>query len=178
MVEITLPLVLQILQTVGILVGIVYYMTIMRNAQRTRELTLKAQEQAKETRQAQLLMELYETYRSPEFRKRTQTIGNLEYTDFDDFWEKYGVDANPDFWAEWFSVATFFNGIGVLVSRKLLDIDLVEELLSNITDRCWEMMGSIVLEWRKTIPTQKNRKYELLHGFEFLYNEMHSRGTI
>ncbi len=59
MVEITLPLVLQILQTAGILVGIIYYITIMRNTQKTRELslraqelTLKAQEQAKETRQA------------------------------------------------------------------------------------------------------------------------------
>ncbi len=178
MVEITLPIVLQILQTAGILVGIVYYMTTMRNAQRTRELTLKVQEQAKETRQAQLLMELYDTYRSPEFRKRAQTIGNLEYTDFDDFWAKYGRDANPDFWAEWFSNASFFNGIGVLVSRGLLDIDLVEELLGNITDKSWENMGDIIYEWRKTIVTQKNRKYELLHGFEYLYNEMHSRGTI
>jgi hypothetical protein len=44
MVEITLPIVLQILQTVGILVGIVYYITIMRNSQRTRELSLQAQE--------------------------------------------------------------------------------------------------------------------------------------
>jgi len=42
MVEITLPIMLQIMQTVGILVGIIYYITIMRNTQKTRELTLKA----------------------------------------------------------------------------------------------------------------------------------------
>jgi hypothetical protein len=65
MVEITLPIVLQIVQTVGILVGIVYYITIMRSQQRTRELALesqeltrKAQEQTLETRQTQLFMQI------------------------------------------------------------------------------------------------------------------------
>jgi uncharacterized protein HemX len=73
MVEITLPIMIQIVQTLALLVGIVYYITIMRNTQKTRELslraqelTLKAQEQAKETRQAGLLMQIYEAYRSTE----------------------------------------------------------------------------------------------------------------
>jgi hypothetical protein len=44
MVEITLPIILQLLQTAGILVGIIYYITIMRNTQKTRELTLQSQE--------------------------------------------------------------------------------------------------------------------------------------
>ena len=150
MVEITYQMVLSTLQTAGLLVGIFYYIMVLRNQQ-------KSQKHAEDTRQAQLLMEIYDTYRSPEFRKRAQTIGNLEYTDFDDFWAKYGREANPDLWAEWFSNASFFNGIGVLVSRGLLDIDLVEELLGNITDRSWEMMGVIIYGWRKTIVTQKNR---------------------
>jgi len=40
MVEITLPIVLQIVQTAGIFVGIVYYLTIMRNNQRTQRIQL------------------------------------------------------------------------------------------------------------------------------------------
>jgi uncharacterized protein HemX len=62
MVEITYQMILSTLQTIALIVGIVYYLIIMRNTQKTRELslraqelTLKAQEQAKETRQAQLL---------------------------------------------------------------------------------------------------------------------------
>ena len=61
MAEITYQMVLSTIQTVGLLVGIFYYVTTLRNAQKTRELTLqsmeltrKAQEQAVETRQAQL----------------------------------------------------------------------------------------------------------------------------
>jgi hypothetical protein len=57
MVEITLPIMLQILQTAGILVGIAYYLVIMRNSQKTRELALNAQEKALETRQAQLFIQ-------------------------------------------------------------------------------------------------------------------------
>jgi len=63
MVEITLPIILQILQTIGILVGIVYYITIMRNTQRTRELSLNAQEQALETRQAQMFLQMLNRWR-------------------------------------------------------------------------------------------------------------------
>ena len=158
------------LQTLGILLaGIsltaaaIYYTFTIRNQNRTR--------------QAQLLMNLYETYRSPEFRKQQMTIQNLEYTDYDEFIEKYGSEKNPDAWAIWFSVAAFFNGVGVLVGRNLIDIDLVEELLGNITDRMWTVMGPVLKEWREQGTTQKMRKYELLHGFEYLYNLMSSRNT-
>jgi len=67
MVEITLPIILQIVQTVALVVGIIYYLTIMRNQQRTRELTLKAQEHATETRQAQLFMQIYDKWSDPDF---------------------------------------------------------------------------------------------------------------
>jgi hypothetical protein len=60
MAEITYQMVLSTIQTVGLLVGIFYYITTMRNAQKTRELALKsqeltrkAQEHAVETRQIQ-----------------------------------------------------------------------------------------------------------------------------
>ena len=83
MVEITLPLVLQIIQTVSLVVGIVYYLIIMRNSQRTRELTLrsqeltrKAQEQALETRQAQLFMQLYNRLNEGEF---CESYGKVVY---------------------------------------------------------------------------------------------------
>jgi hypothetical protein len=156
-----LPLVLT---GIGIIVSILYYAMTIRNQNKTR--------------QAQLLMGLYETYRSPEFRKRQMAIQILEYNDFHDFWDKYGRDNNPDYWAMWFSVAAFYNGIGVLVRRNMLDIELVEELLANIIERSWENMGDIILDWRKFIAADKERKYDLLHGFEYLYNEIVSRGTI
>jgi hypothetical protein len=61
--QITFQTIFQFLQTVGILVGVFYYISTIRTNQRNQEislrnqeLTLKAQEHAAETRQAQLYM--------------------------------------------------------------------------------------------------------------------------
>jgi uncharacterized membrane-anchored protein YhcB (DUF1043 family) len=50
MVEITYQMVLSTLQTIALIVGIAYYLIIMRNSQRNQALALRAQEQALETR--------------------------------------------------------------------------------------------------------------------------------
>jgi hypothetical protein len=95
MFELTLPIVLQILQTAGILVGIAYYLVIMRNSQKTRELTLrnqeltlqsqelsrKAQEQAVETRQAQLFMSIFNSWTTKENLKDLEKWIAWEWTD-------------------------------------------------------------------------------------------------
>ena len=49
-----------ILTGLGLTASIVYYANILNNANKTRELQLKAQEHATETRQAQLYMQLFQ----------------------------------------------------------------------------------------------------------------------
>ena len=97
--------------------------------------------------------------------------------DFDDFWERYGAEVNQESWATWLSVAGFFNGISVLIERRLLDISLVEELLSNITIRSWSIMVSVIEKWRESsiVTVRPTRKYKLMHGFEYLHNEFMKR---
>ena len=67
---------LSTLQTAGILVGIFYYLMVLRNQQknqemslRNQELTLKSQALATETRQAQLFMQLFDRWSDPSFAK-------------------------------------------------------------------------------------------------------------
>jgi hypothetical protein len=152
--------IIDLLTPLSITAGVIYYVMVLRNQNRTR--------------QAQLIMNLYETYRSTEFRKQQMMIQNLEYTDFNDFWEKYGWPTNPDTWATWFSVAAFFNGVGILIMENMIDLSLVENLLGNITHRMWTLMGPIIVEWRETLAIQpSSAKHELLHGFEHLYNVMY-----
>ena len=69
MVEITYQMVLSTLQTIALIVGIAYYLIIMRNSQRTRELTLqsqeltrKAQEQAMRARASRFVMKIHGQY--------------------------------------------------------------------------------------------------------------------
>jgi hypothetical protein len=166
MVEITLSIMLQIVQTVGILVGIVYYLIIMRNSQRNQELARKAQEQAVETRQAQLFMNVYNTLASKEFQKDWE---QMMHSDYDDFMAKYGLDANPDYWAVFAMGSTWIEGIGVLVRRGLIDPELVYDL----------MYGSIILFWERHLVILQSIREQLdlplvWADLEYIYNMMKS----
>jgi len=167
MVEITLPIVLQIVQTIGIIVGIVYYLTIMRNSQRNQELTLKTQEQTLETRQAQRVLKRYNVYSSKEFQKGREELMHLrEWTDYDDFFAKYGSDVDPEAKATWDSILMWLEGLGVLVKRGLIDPELVHDLLYAFIINFWERHLPIFSRWRE----QHGPK--TLEDLESLYDHM------
>jgi hypothetical protein len=133
-----------------------------------------------------MLMELYSAYRDPEFAKNWGEIMDQEYTDFDDYWKKYGSETNREAWNKWQSVARLFNGVGVLLKKGLVDIDLVEELLVNIVLISWVKMGPVVYGFREYTRLRGKRlnfharsdKYPQLSGFEYLYNELRKRNPI
>jgi len=105
---IDLQTILSLVPAVGVIVALVYYTLTIRNQNRTG--------------QAQLLMNLYEAYRSPEFRKSWREMMDQEYIDFDDFWSKYGGQVNSEAWSNWQNVAVYFHGIGVLLKEKIYTI--------------------------------------------------------
>ena len=86
MVEVTYQMVLSTIQTASLVVGIIYYLTIMRNSQKSQQMQL-------ETRQAQLLMQVYSKIDNPEIVRAMQEVFLWEWNDFDDFIEKHW---NPD----------------------------------------------------------------------------------
>jgi hypothetical protein len=66
---------------------------------------------------------------------------------------------------------TFFEGVGVLVKKGLIDIELVEDLLSQRIIWYWQhMMGPRIDYVRKAMddPTQYD-------SIEYLYHEMKHR---
>ena len=89
MVEITLPIVLQIIQTVSLIIGIVYYISIMRNQQRTRELSLKAREEAEKARQRDMIIQRSQSYGLEYMRAYTDVRGMTDWVDAEDFMRKY-----------------------------------------------------------------------------------------
>ena len=167
MVELTLPIVLQIVQTVGILVGIIYYLTIMRNSQRNQELTLKAQEQTLETRQAQLFLNTYNVYTSKQFQKDREELMQLwKWTDYDDFYSKYGSDVDAEAKAIFDSILLWLEGLGTLVKRGLIDPELVHDLLYAFIINFWERHLPIISRLRE----QHGPK--VLEDLESLYDHM------
>jgi hypothetical protein len=121
----------------GVLIALGYYILALRNQKRTR--------------QAQLLMGLYEKYSSEESREKSMKIQLWEWDTINEFFEKYGHVNNLEAWSMWESKASFFHGIGVLLEAGMIDIMLLDRLLTNSVTRHWNTlrMGEILDEWRK-----------------------------
>lgn len=167
MVEFTLPIVLQIVQTVGILVGIIYYITIMRNQQRTRELALKAQEHATETRQTEIFMRLYEQLNNAETYTSWAELVNQEI-DNEEYLQKYDSTVNPVHFGKRAHLWYTFNTIGELLLMGIVKPGLIQRLsLDPMVITMWERWEHIIRETRI-----RENSPDIWSGFEHLYNEM------
>lgn len=137
---------LQILQTAGIFVGIVYYITIMRNAQKTRELTLesqeltrKAQEQALESRQAQLLSNFMGMWlTSDSLHDAILYWFNQPKMEYKEFKERYPRDS--DGFKDIMLFFDFYEFIGLITKWKLVYKKLVDDMFSLQ----WDKYGPII----------------------------------
>ena len=117
------------------------------------------------TRRAQLFMNLYDTYRSPEFRKIWHTQLHLEFKDYEEWKEKYVDDM--DALAGHTSVMSFFEGVGVLLKRNLIDIEIIDDLLSVAIRGYWRKYEPVVVGSRNQINEPK-----MMADTEYLYNEL------
>jgi hypothetical protein len=164
MVELTYQMVLSTLQTVSLSVGVIYYITTLRTNQRNQELTL-------ETRQASLFMQLYNRWSNPEFGKY---YGAARYKYTEDILEilKKSVEPyDPDIHTPFHSLGQFFEGMGMLVQKGLINIDYVDELLSYRIVWWWEKMKPMYERERKLMNNPN-----LYGNTEYLYKEIIKRG--
>ena len=154
----------------GLTASIIYYSNILNNANKTRELQLKTQEQAAETRQTQLFMKIYERFESKEFVQLAYTLMKLEWSSPEDYYEKYGPDTNPEMSSSIHSVTAYFEGIGLLVHRGLIDISLIDDLMSDGVIVLWEKIGDVT-KYRR----EQTKRPHIWEWTEYLYNEMIKR---
>ena len=138
MVDVTYQMVLSTLQTVGILFGIAYYIMTLNNTKKNQQMQL-------ETRHAQLMMQLWNTY-IDKYRASVITLRQIEYEDFDDFWSRYGYDVNPEFWTEELKIMGWFENIGLLVREGYLDIRLIALAYSTPIRDIWNKFEPIYAE--------------------------------
>jgi hypothetical protein len=112
---------------VSVILGVIYYAFNMRT-------TL-------ETRQASLFMQLYNVYDSKEFlRDYTDVCWRHEYSDISDWMQKYHPQKNPEAYASFMRLGRFYEGVGILVEKKLISMDLVVELMREAILFSWERL--------------------------------------
>lgn len=115
------------LQTISIMVGVVYYITSIRNQSRTRQI--------------QIIDAVTSLDRNYDFL-------NWEVGDYDVFMSEHGPEADPE---DWKNLNAFFNGLeqyGVYVREGLLDVRLVCLMSGGTIKEAWEKYRGMFEEWR------------------------------
>jgi hypothetical protein len=146
-----IPSISAIVAVIGVLVGVALTVLQLRDFVKTR--------------QTDLIMRLYSRFGSEGFQRTEEKVlaRAQEALSMREYREKYGI-------AEWVAVGTFFEGVGVLLYRKLIDISLVDDLFTSPVNMAWDAMKESIVDARKEYgqPT-------IFEWFEYIHNEMKKR---
>ena len=157
--------VLTYLTLISIPVGVVYHIMTLNNTRKNQELTLKSQQLATETRQTQLFMQIYNRWTDPSFNENYFNLIDREWEDFDDWMARYGDQVKIR--ASNRAIDQYFEGIGVLVQRGLIDISLVDDMMSSLLISFWNKRKPLVYEARK-----RYNSPQIMEWTEYLYNKV------
>jgi len=138
--------VLQFIQAAGIIVGVAYYILNIENNRRNQELTLKAQQQQLETRQAQLFMQLFNKITSLEGIEQVRIIRSAKWPTHEEWLEIYLKDDKYRNAFSWF--ITTMEGFGVFLREELVDIRLIALFIAGPSREMWEAHKEIVYKER------------------------------
>jgi hypothetical protein len=94
-------------------------------------------------------------------------INLWDWDDADEFWNKYGQRTNHDAFVSLTSILWYFESVGILLRRKLIDINLIDDLYSDRYIRFWEKIEPILRGIRDDFD---NPNY--YSNCEYLHNEL------
>jgi hypothetical protein len=141
----------------GVLIGVVYYILDMRNQTILRK--------------TDLVMRLFSTFASEDHRTAGKKVIWITYKDYDDYVKKYGApNSEEPIPTAVDTVLYFYEEVGVLLSKKLIDIDLIDQLFGYNIMLVGAKIMPILEEGRKRLNVPR-----FWLNFEYLYNEMKKR---
>jgi hypothetical protein len=157
MVEITYQMVLSTLQTVGILVGIFYYVMTLRNAQKDRMI--------------EMVFQRTQT-RTPEYFENITEVSPMMsgWNTVDEFYQKYNVEKTPKLMAKRSSINSNLSAWGYLLREDLVDVDFVCRFNTPIWIIRWYEVNEPLILRNRSLHDPENLK-----DFEFLYRAVKAK---
>jgi hypothetical protein len=137
-----------VVASASVVVGIIYYGLQIRHQTKVR--------------QTDLIIRLYSLVASKEFLDAWETVRNRKIESLSQYKEKYGN------FTEVSQVNTVLGELGMILRRKLIDVDLVYDLTGGMPIVAYEKLKPI------NDDVKKNRELES-DSFDYLYNEMKKR---
>jgi hypothetical protein len=143
----------------GVFAAAVYYIIQIRHQTKVRETDLA------------IRMNPWMNVSGSELTDAIAKVWSLEYKDYDDFVERYGQfpSERPEQKALQM-IMNYFEGIGMLLKRNLMDADFAWDLFGSGYFLAWEKVKPWVEGLRKQWNTPDSYSF-----FEYLYKEMKKR---
>ncbi len=157
MVEITLPIVLQIVQTVGLLVGIYYYIMTLSYTRRNQEETLK-------TRKAILYHQtMGQVLTNNEALKHILRIQHNPFSSVEEYQE---LIKDPDYRLSNVYVRNLFEQIGSYCKHGLVDLEMFADTAPWFSHSFWDMSKEAIYD------TRTRRGPSFFRNFEYIMNAL------
>jgi len=142
-----------VIASAGVFAAAIYYIFMLKHQNKMR--------------QTDLVVKLYSAFTSDDFMVALFKITNLEFKDYRDFVNKYGsILLETPVNVAMFKVACYYDEIGTLLHRGLIDAELVSEFMTLSTISLWNKLKPLIEGYREDVGS----KYFV--WFEYLYDEL------
>ncbi len=139
----------------GVLVGVIYYSLDIRHQSRLRKT------------ESVIRLSPWFNMTAREVQEAVTQLCSIEYENYEDYLEKYSEKPES---VTLKLLGNYFEGIGILVKRKLVEADIVFDFWGEIIQSSWEKIAPLIGEMRKDIGDPRMFRF-----WEHLYSEMKQR---
>lgn len=144
-----------VIASAGILAGVIYYFLDIRHQTRMRQT------------ESMMRLSPWFNMNAKEMQEAITQVCSIEYKNYEDYLEKYSEKPEHTMLK---TLGNYFEGIGILVSRKLVDTSVVYDFWGDIIMSLWEKIQPLVIDMRKD-----SGDLNMFRFWEHLYNEMKRR---
>ena len=150
-----IPTVSVVIASVSVIGSAVYYMIETRHQRRIRQT------------ESIIRLSPWFSMDAKDIQEAISDVCSAEYTDYRDYLEKYA--GKPEQKALKL-LGNYFEGVGLLVFRKLVEVDIVFDFWGDVAESVWDDNIEIINGMRKDSGTQYTFEY-----WEFLVTEFKKR---
>jgi hypothetical protein len=139
----------------GVLAGVIYYILEIRHQSRLRQT------------ESVIRLSPFFNMNAREMQEAITQVCSIEYENYDDYLERYsGKPENTMLKI----LGNYFEGIGILVSKNLVEADIVYNFWGDIIQSSWEKIKPLIADMRKD-----SGDLNMFVFWEYLYGEMKKR---
>ena len=139
----------------GVLAGVIYYVLEIRHQSRLRQT------------ESVIKLSPWFNMNAREVQEAITQVCSIEYENYDDYLERYS--GKPEHMTLKI-LGNYFEGMGILVYRKLVETGIVYDFWGDIIQSSWEKIEPLVAGMRKD-----SGDLNMFRFWEYLYHEMKKR---